>query len=79
MEEDDARAVEAAITYVLAGDFKNRRFVAAGREYNTGFYPHRHLPFQPGAPPPHTAFHDPSFADAKQRSSIEFRTVAFFE
>jgi hypothetical protein len=28
---------------------------------------------------PHTAFHDTSFADAKPRSSVEFRTVAFFE
>jgi hypothetical protein len=28
---------------------------------------------------PHTAFLDPSFADAKTRSSIELRTVAFFE
>jgi hypothetical protein len=28
---------------------------------------------------PHTAFRDPSFADAKPRSSIELRTVAFFE
>lgn len=28
---------------------------------------------------PHTAFRDPSFPDAKPRSSIEFRTVAFFE
>ncbi len=28
---------------------------------------------------PHTAFLDPSFADTRTRSSIEFRTVAFFE
>ena len=28
---------------------------------------------------PHTAFHDPSFADAGPRSSIEVRTVAYFE
>ncbi|MEI9885883.1 MAG: CmcJ/NvfI family oxidoreductase [Rhizomicrobium sp.] len=28
---------------------------------------------------PHTAFRDPSFAGAKPRSSIEFRTVAYFE
>ncbi|HEY0300901.1 MAG TPA: CmcJ/NvfI family oxidoreductase [Rhizomicrobium sp.] len=28
---------------------------------------------------PHTAFRDPSFADAKPRSSIEFRVVAFFD
>lgn len=28
---------------------------------------------------PHTAFHDPSFPDAKTRCSIEFRTVAYFE
>jgi hypothetical protein len=28
---------------------------------------------------PHTAFRDPSFADAKPRSSIELRTVAFFD
>jgi hypothetical protein len=28
---------------------------------------------------PHTAFHDPSFPDAKPRESIEFRTIAFFE
>jgi hypothetical protein len=28
---------------------------------------------------PHTAFHDPSFADAKPRESIEFRSFAFFE
>lgn len=28
---------------------------------------------------PHTAFHDPSFVDAKPRASIEFRVVAFFE
>jgi hypothetical protein len=28
---------------------------------------------------PHTAFRDPSFPDARPRSSIEFRTVAFFE
>ncbi len=28
---------------------------------------------------PHTAFHDPSFPDAKVRCSIEFRSVAFFE
>ena len=28
---------------------------------------------------PHTAFHDPSFADAKVRESIEVRTVAFWE
>jgi hypothetical protein len=28
---------------------------------------------------PHTAFRDPSFADAKPRSSIEVRTVAYFE
>jgi hypothetical protein len=28
---------------------------------------------------PHTAFHDPSFANAKTRSSIEVRTVAYFD
>ena len=28
---------------------------------------------------PHTAFRDPSFADAKIRCSIEMRTVAYFE
>ena len=28
---------------------------------------------------PHTAFHDPSFADANIRESIEVRTVAFWE
>lgn len=28
---------------------------------------------------PHTAFRDPTFADAKPRCSIEFRTVAYFE
>ena len=28
---------------------------------------------------PHTAFHDPSFADARIRESIEVRTVAFWE
>ena len=28
---------------------------------------------------PHTAFHDPSFPNAKTRESIEFRTVAYFE
>ena len=28
---------------------------------------------------PHTAFRDPSFSDAKPRSSIEVRTVAYFE
>jgi len=28
---------------------------------------------------PHTAFRDPSFPEARPRSSIEFRTVAFFE
>jgi hypothetical protein len=28
---------------------------------------------------PHTAFRDPSFPEAKPRSSIEFRTVAYFE
>lgn len=28
---------------------------------------------------PHTAFHDPSFPDAKPRASIEVRSVAFFE
>jgi hypothetical protein len=28
---------------------------------------------------PHTAFHDTSFPDAKPRSSVEFRTIAFFE
>jgi len=28
---------------------------------------------------PHTAFRDPSFPNAKERSSIEFRTVAYFE
>jgi len=28
---------------------------------------------------PHTAFRDPSFADANIRSSIEVRSVAFFE
>ncbi|MGH8229235.1 MAG: CmcJ/NvfI family oxidoreductase [Steroidobacteraceae bacterium] len=28
---------------------------------------------------PHTAFHDPSFPDAKERCSIEFRTIAYFE
>jgi len=28
---------------------------------------------------PHTAFRDPSFPDAKPRSSIEFRIVAYFE
>jgi hypothetical protein len=28
---------------------------------------------------PHTAFHDPSFASARVRESIEFRTIAFFE
>jgi len=28
---------------------------------------------------PHTAFHDPSFAAAKVRESIEFRTIAYFE
>ena len=28
---------------------------------------------------PHTAFHDPSFPDAKVRESIEVRSVAFWE
>lgn len=28
---------------------------------------------------PHTAFRDPSFSDAKSRSSIEFRTIAYFD
>ena len=28
---------------------------------------------------PHTAFHDPSFADAQIRESIEVRSVAFWE
>jgi hypothetical protein len=28
---------------------------------------------------PHTAFHDPSFPDARPRASIEFRAFAFFE
>jgi hypothetical protein len=28
---------------------------------------------------PHTAFHDPSFAPANTRESIEFRTIAYFE
>lgn len=28
---------------------------------------------------PHTAFHDPSFANARIRESIEFRTIAYFE
>lgn len=28
---------------------------------------------------PHTAFHDPSFADARTRESIELRTLAYFE
>jgi hypothetical protein len=28
---------------------------------------------------PHTAFHDPSFANPKTRMSIEFRTFAYFE
>lgn len=28
---------------------------------------------------PHTAFHDPSFTDAKTRESIEVRSVAFWE
>jgi hypothetical protein len=28
---------------------------------------------------PHTAFHDPSFANAHPRESIELRTIAFFE
>ena len=28
---------------------------------------------------PHTAFRDPSFPNARTRSSIEVRTVAFFE
>jgi len=28
---------------------------------------------------PHTAFHDPSFADAKVRESIEVRSIAFWE
>lgn len=28
---------------------------------------------------PHTAFHDPSFPDAKPRHSIELRTIAYFE
>jgi len=38
MEEDEARAVETQITYLLPGSFINRRFVAAGVEYNTGHY-----------------------------------------
>jgi hypothetical protein len=38
MEEDEARAVETEITYLLPGSFINRRFVAAGQEYNTGHY-----------------------------------------
>jgi hypothetical protein len=28
---------------------------------------------------PHTAFHDPSFPEARIRESIEFRTIAYFE
>ncbi len=28
---------------------------------------------------PHTAFHDPSFPNARTRESIEFRTIAYFE
>lgn len=38
MNEDEARAVETQITYLAPGSFINRRFVAAGREYNTGHY-----------------------------------------
>jgi hypothetical protein len=36
--EDDARAVDAQITYVAPGSFINRRFVAPGVEHNTGRY-----------------------------------------
>jgi hypothetical protein len=28
---------------------------------------------------PHTAFQDPSFANANSRESIEFRSIAYFE
>ena len=28
---------------------------------------------------PHTAFHDPSFANARTRESIEVRSLAYFE
>ena len=41
-----------------------------------------HIDTEPGRADegtPHTAFRDPSYPDAKPRSSIEFRTVAFFE
>ena len=38
MEEGEARVVEAQIRYLLPGAFINRRFVAAGVEYNTGHY-----------------------------------------
>jgi hypothetical protein len=38
MEEDEARAVDTQITYLLPGSFINRRFVSAGVEYNTGHY-----------------------------------------
>jgi hypothetical protein len=38
MTEDEARAVEAEITYLLPGSFINRRFVSPGCEYNTGKY-----------------------------------------
>jgi hypothetical protein len=36
--EAEARAVEAAISYVAPGSFINRRFVAPGIEHNTGRY-----------------------------------------
>ena len=38
IDESDARAVEAAISYVTRDSLINRRFVAPGAERNTGRY-----------------------------------------
>jgi hypothetical protein len=48
--ESDARTVEAAITYVSAGSFINRRFVAPGVERNTGRYEAHRVPIRDGRP-----------------------------
>lgn len=46
----EARSVETEITYLAEGSFINRRFVAPGREVNTGRYENHQVPVSDGRP-----------------------------
>ena len=73
MAEIDAavRTVEAEITYLAPGSFVNRRFVAPGREVNTGRYQPYRVSIRDGRPVTHHfSLDEHGFVLAQHHSSV---------